>query len=45
MQIHLPKHEYRAIKVQAAEEDQSLSAFMLQCFHAYMRSLNETDER
>jgi hypothetical protein len=38
LQIRIPKHIARAIRVAAAERDQSISEFMLACFHAHMKS-------
>ena len=38
LQVRLPRHEVKAIKIAAAEAEQSLSEFMLACFHAFMRS-------
>jgi len=38
LQIRLPRPEVRAIKVAAAEAEQTVSDFMLTCFHAYMQS-------
>lgn len=38
LQIRIPKDAARAIKVAAAERDQTISEFMLACFHAYMAS-------
>jgi hypothetical protein len=38
LQVRLPRDEVRAIKVAAAERDQTISDFMLACFHAYMKS-------
>lgn len=38
LQIRIPKEEARAIKVAAANTDQSISEFMLACFHAYMKA-------
>lgn len=38
LQVRLPRHEVRAIKIAAAESEQSISDFMLACFHAYMKS-------
>jgi hypothetical protein len=38
LQIRLPRSEVKAIKVAAAEAEQSISEFMLACFHAYMES-------
>ena len=37
LQVRLPRHEVRAIKVAAAEREQTVSDFMLACFHAYMK--------
>ena len=38
LQIRLPRDEVRAIKVAAAEHEQTISEFMLACFHAYMKT-------
>jgi hypothetical protein len=38
LQVRLPRDEVKAIKVAAAEREQTISAFMLACFHAYMES-------
>jgi uncharacterized protein (DUF1778 family) len=38
LQIRLPRSEVRAIKIAAAEAEQSVSEFLLACFHAYMES-------
>ena len=38
LQVRLPRAEVRAIKVAAAERDQTISEFMLACVHAYMKS-------
>jgi hypothetical protein len=38
LQVRLPRREVRAIKVAAAEREQTVSDFMLACFHAYMQS-------
>jgi hypothetical protein len=38
LQIRLPRQEVRAIKIAAAESEQTVSDFMLACFHAYMKS-------
>ena len=38
LQIRLPREEVRAIKIAAAEREQTISDFMLACFHAYMKS-------
>lgn len=37
LQIRIPKEDARAIKVEAAKNDQSISEFMLSCFHASMK--------
>ena len=37
LQVRLPRQEVRAIKVAAAEREQTISEFMLACFHAYMK--------
>ncbi len=37
LQIRLPRQEVRAIKIAAAEREQTISDFMLACFHAYMK--------
>jgi hypothetical protein len=41
LQVRLPRDEVRAIKVAAAERDQTVSEFMLACFHAYMQREGE----
>lgn len=38
LQIRLPRDEVRAIKIAAAEHEQTISEFMLACFHAYMKA-------
>jgi hypothetical protein len=38
LQVRLPREEVRAIKIAAAEREQTVSDFMLACFHAYMKS-------
>lgn len=38
LQIRIPKEEARSIKVEAAKNDQSISDFMLSCFHAFMKN-------
>lgn len=38
LQIRLPRAEVKAIKVAAAEAEQTISEFMLTCFHVYMQS-------
>jgi hypothetical protein len=37
LQLRLPRDEVRAIKVAAAEREQTISDFMLACYHAYMQ--------
>ena len=38
LQVRLPRDEVRAIKIAAAEREQTISEFMLACFHAYMQN-------
>ena len=38
LQVRLPRDEVRAIKIAAAEQEQTISDFMLACFHAYMKT-------
>lgn len=38
LQVRIPREEARAIKIAAAEREQTISDFMLTCFHAYMKS-------
>jgi hypothetical protein len=38
LQVRLPRDEVRAIKIAAAEREQTVSDFMLTCFHAYIKS-------
>ena len=38
LQVRLPRSEVRAIKIAAAEREQTVSDFMLACFHAYMKA-------
>ena len=38
LQVRIPRHEARAIKIAAAERDQTISEFMLACFHASMKA-------
>ena len=38
LQVRIPKDAARAIKIAAAERDQTISDFMLACFHAYMKA-------
>jgi hypothetical protein len=37
LQIRIPPAELKAIKRAALEADQTISDFMLACFHAYMK--------
>lgn len=37
LQLRLPRAEVRAIKIAAAEREQTLSDFMLACFHSYIK--------
>ncbi len=37
LQLRLPRLEVRAIKIAAAEREQTLSDFMLACFHSYIK--------
>ena len=37
LQVRLPREEVRAIKIAAAEREQTVSDFMLACFRAYMK--------
>ena len=38
LQVRLPRQEVKAIKVAAAEREQTVSDFMLACFHAYLKT-------
>ncbi len=38
LQVRLPRQEVKAIKIAAAQSEQSISDFMLACFHAFMKS-------
>ena len=38
LQVRIPRDDARAIKIAAAQNDQTISDFMLACFHAYMKS-------
>lgn len=38
LQVRIPRDDARAIKVAAAQADQTISEFMLACFHAYMKA-------
>jgi len=37
LQLRLPRAEVRAIKIAAAEREQTISDFMLACFHVYIK--------
>ncbi len=37
LQIRIPAAELKAIKLAAVEADQTISEFMLACFHAYIK--------
>jgi hypothetical protein len=37
LQIRVPQAEFRAIKIAATQHDQTVSEFMLACFHAFMK--------
>jgi hypothetical protein len=39
LQLRLPRDEVKAIKVAAAQDEQTISDFMLACFHAYMKTI------
>jgi len=38
LQVRLPRAEVKAIKLAAAEREQTISNFMLACFHAYIKA-------
>jgi uncharacterized protein (DUF1778 family) len=38
LQIRLPRSEVKAIKVAAAQSEQTIRDFMLACLHAFMKS-------
>jgi hypothetical protein len=38
LQLRLPRAEVKSIKLAAAEREQTISDFMLACFHAYMKA-------
>jgi len=38
LQLRLPRAEVKSIKLAAAEREQTISHFMLGCFHAYMKA-------
>ncbi len=37
LQVRLPRQEVKAIKIAAAQAEQSISDFMLACFHAFIK--------
>jgi uncharacterized protein (DUF1778 family) len=41
LQVRLPREEVRAIKVAAAQREQTVSDFMLVCFHVYMKTAEQ----
>lgn len=42
LQVRWPRHEVRAVKIAAAEAEQSISDFILACCHAYMKSSKQS---
>lgn len=38
LQVRIPRAEARAIKIAAAQTDQTISELMLACWHAYMKN-------
>ncbi len=38
LQVRWPREAVREVKVAAAQREQTVSDFMLACFHAYMKS-------
>lgn len=38
LQVRWPREDVKAIKVAAAEAEQTISEFMLACFHAFMQA-------
>lgn len=38
LQVRIPRNDARAIKIAAAQADQTISEFMLACFHAHMKA-------
>ena len=42
LQVRIPRDVARAIKIAAAERDQTISDFVLSCFHAYMKDDKHT---
>lgn len=38
LQVRWPREDVKAIKVAAAQAEQTISDFMLACFHAYMKT-------
>ena len=38
LQVRWPREDVKAIKIAAAEAEQTISEFMLACFHAYMKT-------
>jgi len=38
LQVRWPREDVKAVKVAAAQAEQTISEFMLACFHAYMNT-------
>ena len=38
LQVRWPREDVKAVKVAAAQSEQTISDFMLACFHAYMKT-------
>jgi uncharacterized protein (DUF1778 family) len=38
LQVRWPREDVMAIKIAAARAEQTVSGFMLACFHAYMKT-------
>jgi hypothetical protein len=38
LQVRWPREDVKAVKIAAAEAEQTISDFMLACFHAYMQT-------
>jgi hypothetical protein len=37
LQIRIPVSEFKAIKIAAVEAEQTISKFMISCFHSYIK--------
>jgi len=44
LQVRLPRYEVKAIKLAAVEREQTISEFVLTCFHAYMKAQKRLKE-